>query len=321
MRTGAARLGTLARCALKGWIDDAAPSMGASLAFYTLFSLAPLLVVVTALAGVFMGREAAHEALMGEVARVIGEGAAAGVRELLEATTSGGDGGFAIVAGIAALLLGATTVFAELRSDLNRIWRYKPPASNGFLRFLKARLLAFTLVMAAGALLLASVAASAILAALGERWFPDAKALLHAGELGISFLLMTGLFAMIYKLLPGPRLEWRDVWVGAAVTALLFSLGKMAIALYLARSGFGASFGAAGAIVAVVAWVYYSAQVFFLGAEFTRHYALRHGSKQEEPLDRRRRPFVIAGEAALVQRAERLVRGEDPVLERRRRSA
>ena len=321
MKPGAPHLLQVAKCAAKGWVDDAAPSMGAALAFYTLFSLAPLLVVITALAGIFMGRDAAHEALMGEVARVIGDGAAKGVRDLLEATTSGGEGGFAIVAGLVALLLGATTVFAELRSDLNRIWRYRPPKSSGVIKFLKARLLAFGIVLAAGALLLASVAASAVLAALGERWFPDAEALLHAGELAISFLVMTGLFAMIYKLLPGPRIEWRDVWVGAAVTALLFSAGKVAIAFYLARSAVGESFGAAGAIVGVIAWVFYSAQVFFLGAEFTRHYALRHGSQQDVPLDRRRRPFVIASDAALVERAERLVRGEDPVLERRRRSA
>jgi membrane protein len=314
-----AQLWHLAKCSVKGWVDDAAPSMGASLAFYTLFSLTPLLIVMIALAGLFVGRDAAQNALIAQIAQMIGEKAAYGIESLLDAAGARDESGFAILVGAATLLLGATTVFAELRSDLNRIWRFKPAKTGGAMKFLTSRLLSFSMVMGAGVLLLGSVAASAVLAAMGKRWFPDSEILLHAGEFAISFFLVTGLFGMIYKLLPGPRIEWRDVWVGAAVTAVLFWIGKMLIALYIARSDVGSTFGAAGAIGVVIAWVYYSSQVFFLGAEFTRQYALRHGSKQDEPLDRRRRPYLVANDQTLVERAERLIRGEDPILERPRR--
>ena len=314
-------LGHLSKGAIRGWVDDAAPSMGASLAFYTLFSLAPLLLVIIALAGFFLGRDEAQNLLIAQIGQFSGEKAASGIASLLEASGARDGGPFAIAAGIATLLLGATTVFAELRVDLNRIWRYKPTRGGGAMRFLRTRLLAFGVVATAGLLLLASTVASTLLATMGKRWFPDAEFLVHAGELGISLLVLTGLFGMIYKLLPGCRIEWRDVWVGAAVTAVLFWIGKFLIAFYLSKAAVGESFGAAGAIVVVVAWVYYSAQVFFLGAEFTRQYALRHGSRRHEPIDRRRRPHGGSDDEALVARAQRLVRGEDPVLERPRKAA
>jgi membrane protein len=314
-------LGHLSKGAIRGWIDDAAPSMGASLAFYTLFSLAPLLLVVISLAGFFLGRDAAQNMLIAQIAQFSGEKAAYGIESLLDAAGSRDGGPLTIAAGIATLLLGATTVFAELRVDLNRIWRYKPTRGGGAMRFLRTRLLSFGVVATAGLLLLASMIASMLLAAIGKRWFPEAEFLLHAGEFGISFLVLTGLFAMIYKLLPGCRIEWRDVWVGAAVTSVLFWIGKILIAFYMGKASVGESFGAAGAIVVVIAWVYYSAQVFFLGAEFTRQYALRHGSRQHEPMNRWRPDADAADEEALVERAERIVRGADPVLERPRKVA
>ena len=316
----ASQLVHVAKCAIRGWIDDAAPSMGAALAFYTLFSLTPLLVVIIAVAGTFMGRDAAQDALIAQFAQVAGPKTAEGIEILLDAAGTRASSGFAFIVGAATLLLGATTIFAELRNDLDRIWRFRPQKTGGIAKFLLVRLLAFALVMGIGALLLASVIATTVLTAMGERWFPDAEIALRLGEFAISFVATTLLFGMIYKLLPGPRLEWRDVWLGAGVTSLLFWIGKFAIALYIAKNAVGASFGPAGAIVVVVAWVYYSAQIFFLGAEFTRHYALRHGSKRSEPVDRRR-PYVVSADKALVERAERLVRGEDPVLERPRKSA
>jgi len=300
------QLGPLAKCAVKGWIDDAAPSMGAALAFYTLFSLAPLLLVVIMLAGVFVGRDAAHDALIALVTQFAGGKAAAGIEGLLEAAGAREGGRIAAALSALALVLGATTVFAELRSDLNRIWRYKPAKAGGLAKFLRTRLSAFALVMAVGLLLLVSVGVSAALALVGERWLPGREALLHGGELLLSFALLTGLFAMVYKLLPAPRIEWSDVWAGAAVTSILFWLGKLLIATYISRAAVGASFDAAGAIVIVVAWVYYSAQVFFLGAEFTRQYALRHGSHRGEPAQPRE--VDAANDAALVARAARIVR-------------
>ena len=310
-RLGSSQLWHLAKSSARSWVDDAAPSMGASLAFYTLFSLAPLLLVVIALAGLFVGRDAAQEGLMGLFAQFAGEKAASGIQGMLDAAGARDGGAVAAVVGVLTLLLGATTVFAELQSDLNRIWRYKPAKAGGLGKFLRARLWAFALVMAVGLLLLASLGVSAVLATIGERFLGGAEAALHLGELAVSLALLTGLFAMVYKLLPAPRIAWSDVWVGAAVTAALFWLGKILIALYISHAGVGSDFGAAGAIVILVAWVYYSAQVFFFGAEFTRQYALRHGSHQAES-----RAIPAANDEPLVARAERLVRGDDPLVAR-----
>ena len=271
----------LAGCALRGWIDDAAPSMGAALAFYTLFSLAPLLLVAIALAGPLFGRDTAQNVVIAQIAQVTGEKAAYGIEALLDAAGTRDDGMLAAVVGTITLLLGATTVFGELQADLNRIWRYKAPRGGGVLRFLRARLASFSLVMTVGALILVSVGATTWLAWIGKQWFPHMHYVVHAAEFAVSFLVLTGLFAAIYKLLPATHIEWRDVWVGAGMTSALFWIGKLVISIYMARAAVGSTFGAAGAIVVLIAWVYYSAQVFFLGAEFTRQFALRHGSHQE----------------------------------------
>jgi membrane protein len=279
---GGSQLWQLAKASAKGWVDDGAPSMGAALAFYTLFSLAPLLLVVISLAGLVVGRDVAQEALNGLLTQFAGERAAAGIAGLLAAAATGERGFAAAAISALMLVLGATTLFAELRTDLNRIWRYKPAKAGGFGRFVRTRVSAFLLVMGVGVLLLASVGLSAVLATVSEHWLAGAEAALHAGELAISFALLTGLFAMIYKLLPATRIAWGDVWIGAAVTAALFWLGKFLIALYIAHAAVGSNLGAAGAIVVLVAWVYYSSQVFFFGAEFTREYAVQHGSHQAD---------------------------------------
>ena len=310
MGLGGSQLWQLAKGAARGWVDDGAPSMGAALAFYTIFSLAPLLLVVIALAGLFVGRDAAQDALIALLNQFAGEKAASGIATLLAAAgTRDGDPG-AVAAGAAMLVLGATTLFAELQADLNRIWRYKPAKTGGVAKFVRTRLSAFLLVMGAGLLLLASVGVSAVLATVGERYLAGAQAAMHAGELVVSFGLLTGLFAMIYKLLPSPRIAWEDVWVGAAITSALFWLGKILIALYISHAAVGSNLGAAGALVVLVAWVYYSSQVFFLGAEFTREYALRHGSRSRETSD------TANDDGALLERAKKLVRGDDPVLEK-----
>jgi membrane protein len=306
----------LVKCSITNWIDDAAPSMGASLAFYTLFSLAPLLLVVVALAGPFIGTAEAQDLLVDQIANVTGESAAAGIQALLDAASSHKENAWAGIVTLVTLLLGATTVFVELQADLNRIWRCKPSKGGGIAKFLKTRLISFTLVMTVGLLLLASVVATAWLTWMGKRWFPQSESLMPAAEFAVSSLVVTGLFAMIYKLLPRVRVEWRDVWFGAAVTSVLFWVGKVLIGLYIARSAIASNFGTAGAIVVVIAWVYYTAQVFFLGAEFTRQYALRHGSHRDQPADLR-----VANDEDLIRRAERIARGADPVLERSRKAS
>jgi membrane protein len=271
----------LAVDSVRGWIDDHAPSMGAAVAFYTLFSLAPLLLLVIALVGPIFGERVARGLVVEQIARVTGDTAAAGITELLKAAAPTHRDPFQAIVGTLTLLLGATTVFGELQADLNRIWRYQPPTGGGVLRFVRARVAAFSLVMTVGALMLASVGATTWLTWIARQGVPQASYLLHAGEFAASFVVLTLLFAAIYKLLPSARIAWSDVWVGAAVTSMLFWLGKLLISLYLAKKAIGSTFGAAGAIVVVIAWVYYSAQVFFLGAEFTRQYALRHGSRSQ----------------------------------------
>jgi membrane protein len=264
------------------WLDDNAPSMGAALAFYTLFTMAPLLVLVIMLAGFFIGRDEAQELLMTQLSGLLGEAGAAGVKSVLDAAHDDSKGIVASTVSTFTLVLGATTVFAELRNDLDRIWQAKPPKSSGIWKFLRARLLSFGMVATIGFLLLVSLVVSAALAYLGNGLFGGSAAVLYALDFLASFAVLTLLFAAIFKILPSQRIEWRDVWVGSAMTALLFGVGKFLIGLYLGKSTITSEFGAAGTLVLAIAWVYYSAQVFFLGAEFTREYWLAFGTHRAE---------------------------------------
>ncbi len=269
-----ARLFRLFVAAGKGWIDDYAPSMGAAIAYYTVFSLAPLLVIVIAIAGALFGREAVQGRIVGELSGLIGPEGAVLVEALVAAASDTDRGLVAGLVSAGVLLVGATTVFAELQSALDRIWHVpdqdKP---SGVWALLRARLLSFGLILGVAFLMMVSLTVSAGLAALGT-WMGGLvagwEAILHALNLAVSLAVFTGLFAMIYKLLPSTPIAWRDVWVGAFVTALLFEAGKLLIGLYLGKSGVTESFAAAGSLVVLLAWVYYAAQVFLLGAEFTK---------------------------------------------------
>jgi membrane protein len=304
-------LGRLAKRAVRGWIDDAAPSMGAALAFYAMLSLAPLLLVAVGVAGFFVGRDEAQNALIAQLTLLLGEKAAFGIEGLLDAAGSRDEGLMPALIGFGTMVVGATTVFAELRTDLDRIWRHKP-GSNSFAQLFFARLFSFFLVMGIGALLLFSLVASTLLASMGTYWFGKSELVIHAIEFFTSFVVVTLLFALIYKLLPSKRIAWGDVWVGAAVTSVLFWVGKFLIALYISHTAVDSTFGAAGALVVVIVWVYYSSQVFFLGAEFTKEYALQHGSRRHE----RRRPLaeMNADYDSLVNRARDIVSGTDPAM-------
>jgi membrane protein len=303
------QLAGLSRRAVKGWVDDAAPSMGAALAFYTLLSLAPLLLVALGVAGFFFDRNDAQDALIAQIALVLGEKAAVGIEGLLDAAGTR-EGALPAVVGLFTMILGATTVFTELRADLDRIWHYKPKKSGGLRGAFTTRFFAFLMVMGIGGLLMLSLVASTFLASVANYGFTLSPVALHAIEFFISFVVVTLLFAMIYKLLPTPHVAWGDVWVGAAVTSLLFWIGKFLIALYISRTAVDSTFGAAGAIVLVIVWVYYSSQVFFLGAEFTKEYALRLGSKR---LDNRPLSDMNATYGELVARAKRITRRNDPI--------
>ena len=271
----------LFREAGRNWSDDEAASMGAALAFYTLFSMAPLLLLVISLVALVVDAEVARRLIFDQLSGFLGAKGAEAVYAVLQAADQREEGMLAAAVSLAMLVVGATSVLAELQRDLDRIWRYEKPASVGWLHLIRPRLWGFSLVLAIGFLLLVSLVLSAAVTVLGSLWasvLPGAGPLLRIMELAVSFGLVTGLFAMIYKLLPSASVAWKDVWVGAAVTSLLFAVGKWLIGLYLGKSAVASPFGAAGTLIVVIVWVYYSAQIFFLGAEFTRAYSLsRHG--------------------------------------------
>ena len=273
----------LTRKSVEAWVDDYAPSMGAALAYYTLFSIAPLLIIAIAVAGLVFGQEAARGEIVVQIQGLIGREGAIAVQSLLKSANEPAQGIFLTVVSIITLVIGATTVFAELQSDLDRIWRVPAPAKgNDIWILLRTRLLSFGLVLGLGFLLLISLVISAAIAAFGKWWdgvFEGWEALLQAINFGISFAITTLLFALIYKLMPRASIAWRDVWVGAGVTALLFEIGKFFIGLYLGKTSVASGFGAAGSLVVLLVWVYFAAQIFLLGAEFTWVYSHMYGSK------------------------------------------
>jgi membrane protein len=277
------RIWSLAKESVAAWIEDYAPSMGAALAYYTLFSIAPLLLIVIAIAGVVFGAEAAQNAIVAQLDGLIGHEGAVAIQGLLKSASEPAHGAIATIVGAVTLAIGATTVFAELQSALDRIWEV--PAvekTSGIWALLRQRLLSFGMVLVLGLLMLVSLVVSAALAALGSwwgAWFEGWEAVLQAVNFVVSFAVVTGLFAAVYKIMPRADIAWRDVWIGAVVTALLFTIGKFLIGLYLGKSGVTSGFGAAGSLVVLLIWVYYSAQIFLLGAEFTWVYAHSRGSR------------------------------------------
>jgi membrane protein len=277
----------MVKAAVTAWSDDYAPSMGAALSYYTLFSLAPLLIIVIAVAGMVFGQEAAQGEIVAQLRGIMGEEGAVAVEGMLKAAREPAKSVVATIVAVVILLLGATAIFGELQSALDRIWRVPAPKQeSGILHLLRTRLLSFGLVLGLGFLLVVSLVVSAVLAAFGKwwgGWFQGWDVLLEILNVAVSFGIFTLLFAMIYKIMPRAMIPWRDVWTGAGVTALLFTVGKMLIGLYLGKSSLASGFGAAGSLVMLLAWVYYSAQIFLLGAEYTWVYANRHGSRVEKP--------------------------------------
>ena len=273
--------------ALTSWIDHRAASKGAALAFYTLFSMTPILVLAIAVAGYAFGAEAAQGEIVAQVQGLVGPNGAQVIQALLAGARDPVSGLMAtLVAGV-LLLLGATTVFAELKGSLDELWGINKTSHSAFFVLLRTRLLSFGMVLVLAFLLLTSLVVSAALAMLERHAhgvLGGSAAVLATASSVISFGVIACMFAVIYKTLPDAPLSWRDVWIGAAFTAGLFILGKYAIGLYLGNSGIASSFGAAGSLIALLLWVYYSAQIFFLGAEFTRQYALWFGSLQHERL-------------------------------------
>jgi membrane protein len=275
----------LIKAATSSWVDDYAQSMGAALAYYTMFSIAPLLLIVISVAGLVFGREAAQGEIFAQLQGLMGQQGAGAVQSLLESVSKPAESITAMIVGSILLLIGATTVFGELQDALDRIWRAPKRNKSGIWTLLRARLLSFGMILGIGFLLMVSLVISAALAALGKLWgpwFADWEIVAQALNFLVSFVLTMLVFAMIYKIMPRAKVAWEDVWIGSAVTAMLFTVGKFLIGLYIGKSGVTSGFGAAGSLVVVLVWVYYSAQIFLMGAEFTWAYAITFGSRKEQ---------------------------------------
>lgn len=291
LRLRSVDIGALLKQTVNAWIDDNAPRLGASLAFYTLLSLAPLLIIVVAVAALVFGQKAAQGQLIWEIQDLVGKEGAQAIQGLIQSAYKPGAGAMATILGLLTLIFGASAVMAELRDALNIIWHVPAPAAfsslRSFVRLAEERFYMFGLVLGVGFLLLVSLALNAAISALGTLFgsqLPVSESALRLVIFVSSFLVATFLFAAIYKFLPDTRLKWSDVIVGACFTSLLFTIGKQLIGIYLGRASFGSTYGAAGSLVIVLVWVYYSAQLFFLGAEFTKVYTEMFGSRLDARL-------------------------------------
>lgn len=274
------------RCTVSEWMEHRASSKGAALAFYTLFSLAPVLVLVLAIAGWFYGPQAAQGQLFNELRGLLGAQGAEAVQLVLAGARDKEQGRLATLVAGALLLFGATSVFAELKASLDEIWQVPPLVHGTAWDVVRTRLLSFGMILVLAFLLMVSLVVSAALTVLERLWsdyWREAGIVLSGVNLVIGYLVIAALFGAIFKLLPRIRLSWHDVTIGALGTAALFTLGKYLIGVYIGNSGVTSSYGAAGSVIALLLWVYYSAQIFFLGAEFARQYALQLGSLRKPP--------------------------------------
>ena len=293
MKLRVPRILTLLWAAIQGWSKDNVPRLGASLAYYTLFAFSPILVIAIAIAGSVFGAEAVRGQIVGEIDGLIGRQGAEAIQSILQSAHRSPTGTFAIIIGAITLFVAASGAFLELQHALNTIFRVKTdPKKSSLERLFLSRLRSFGLVVSIGFVLLVSLLVSAALSALSARIQQSGLSgpvVLQAINLVVSLAVMTLLFGLIYRFLPDVRLKWRDVWTGAFVTSILFSLGKLLIGLYLGQSSVASSYGAAGSVVVLLVWVYYSAQVILLGAEFTRVYAEDREGAPPPPNDLARR--------------------------------
>ena len=272
---------TLLKDSFEGFSDDKLPKLGGSLAYFTIFSLGPMLLVLIFLAGLFLGRSAVEGSLYDQIAQLVGADAASQLQQIIRSASTSKGGVTAAIVGGATLLIGATSMFTEIQDSINTIWRLQIKPRQ-WLQLLISRLLSFGVIATMGLLFLVSLAASAIIEGLGQRLsdlIPGVGVLLfYIGTQALTVVLAMLLFAFIFKFLPAARLRWRDVWPGALTTALLFMIGRFAISFYISRSNFASTYGAAGSLVVLLVWVYYSSLILYFGAEFTRAYTTRFGS-------------------------------------------
>jgi membrane protein len=265
------------------WMEDQAPTLGAALAYYTVFSLAPLLIISISIAGLVFSKEAAQGQIFDQLRGLLGDESGRAMEVMVQnASAEPATGLVATLLGFVTLLFGASGVFAQLQMSLNTIWGVQPKPGRGILGIIQDRILSFGFILVVGFLLLVSLLLTAAIAFVGHRFgdmVPGMEALVQILNSIFSLAVIALLFAMIFKFLPDAKIAWRDVWIGAFITAALFTLGKFALGLYLGRSGVGSSYGAAGSLIVLLLWVFYSSQIVFFGAEFTQVYANRFGSR------------------------------------------
>jgi len=277
----------IARKAVGAWSDDYAPSMGAAISYYTIFSLAPLLVIVIAVAGFLFGRDAVQDQIVGQISGLIGQEGAIAVQGLIASASEPRTGIVATAISLVVMVVGATTVLGELQSALDRIWHVpESQKASGIWAQFRTRIFSFGLILGFAFLMMVSLVVSTTISAIGayaSELLPGWELMLQGLNIAISLGISTLLFAAIFKWMPQTRIDWHDVWIGAVVTAVLFEAGKVLIGLYLGKSGVASSFAAAGSLVVILVWVYYAAQIFLLGAEFTKVYAQEHGSRKHAP--------------------------------------
>jgi membrane protein len=276
---------SLVKESVSQWQEDKASRMAAALAYYTVFSLAPLLVIAVAIAGFFLDRQAAaRQEILAQIEDVVGSQGREATRTLIENASRPGQGILATVIGVVTLLLGASGAFGQLQDALNKVWKVKPAPDQGMTGMVQKRLLAFAMVLGTGLLLLASLVISTGISAarsFAGDLLPDVGILWQILNWALSIGLLTLVFGLIFKVLPDVEINWGDVWIGAAITSILFNLAQLLISLYLSKSSVGSAFGAAGSLAVLLVWIYYSAQILLLGAEFTQVYARRYGSHLE----------------------------------------
>ena len=264
------------------WLEDQAPTLGAALAYYTVFSLAPLLIIAISIAGLVLGKEAAQGQIFQELRGLLGTESGKAVQDIVQSTSADPSTSLlASVVGFVTLLFGASGVFGQLQTSLNAIWGVQPKPGRGLFGIVRDRFLSFGFILAIGFLLLVSLVLTAAIVFLGQQFgsmIPGMEALVQSLNSILSVAVITLLFAMLFKFLPDARIAWHDVWIGAFITAALFTVGKFALGFYLGKSGVASSYGAAGSLIVLLLWVYYSSQIVFFGAELTQVYANRFGS-------------------------------------------
>jgi len=265
----------------KGFGNDKITKLSGSLAYYTVFSLGPLMVVIISLCSIFLGREAVEGGVYGQLKNFVGPDTASQLQEIIKNASISGKGTFAAIIGGITLLIGATTVFGDIQDSINKIWGIRPKPKRGWVKMLQNRFLSFSVIATLGFLLLVSLGVSAIIEALMNRFtarYPDvAVIVIYIVNLLLTLGITTLIFAVVFKVLPDARIQWKDIMAGAVTTAILFMLGKFAISFYIGKTNIGSTFGAAGSLVILLLWVYYSSIILYFGAEFTKAYAIKYG--------------------------------------------